>query len=269
MKHVLTIAGSDSSGGAGIQADLKTFAAHGVFGASVITAITAQNTQGVLAVENVSAKMITHQLEAVFSDIRIDAVKIGMVSCKESIVAIADALGRFQPPHIVLDPVMISKSGYPLMAESAMDLLLQRLFPLASLVTPNIPEANWITNQSIQSISDMKGAAEKLMGLGPGAVLVKGGHRREDATDILFDGIQWHCLAAERIMSKHTHGTGCTLSSAIASNLGKQQALYTAVANAKRYIQTCISSGLAIGKGIGPLNHFSVLYKNAGMDIGD
>jgi hydroxymethylpyrimidine/phosphomethylpyrimidine kinase len=269
MKHVLTIAGSDSSGGAGIQADLKTFAAHGVFGLSVITAVTAQNTQGVLDVQDVAPDMITRQIFAIFEDIRVDAVKIGMLSCAETILAIAESLHCYKPPNIVLDPVMISKNGFPLLSKDAISLLQKRLFPLANVITPNIPEAEWITGDTIKTISEMKQAAKKIQSRGSHAVLLKGGHREDDATDVLYDGANWHCYEAKRIESAHTHGTGCTLSSAIAANLAKDDSIFNAVSNAKQYIHECIADGLAIGKGIGPLNHFSTIYKKAGIDIID
>lgn len=266
MRHVLTIAGSDSSGGAGIQGDLKTFAAHGVFGLSVITAVTAQNTQGVLAVQDISPSMIARQIFAVFEDIRVDAVKIGMLSCAETILAIAKSLNYYKPSNIVLDPVMISKNGFPLFSKDAIGLLQERLFPLATVITPNIPEAEWIAGDTIKTISEMKQAAKKIYACGSRAVLLKGGHRANDATDILYDGVNWHCFEAKRIASVHTHGTGCTLSSAIAANLAKGDSILSAVAKAKQYIQECLADGLAIGKGVGPLNHFSGMYKNAAID---
>lgn len=266
MKHALTIAGSDSSGGAGIQADLKTFAAHGVFGMSAITAVTAQNTQGVLDVQPISPTAVSRQIFAVFEDIRVDAVKIGMVFNTEIILAIADSLRDYNPPKVVLDPVMISKSGYPLLSKNAVALLQKRLFPLASLITPNIPEAEWMTGDRILTVSDMKRAAKKMHGNGAQAVLLKGGHRPGDATDVLYDGINWHCYESKRIKVVHTHGTGCTLSSAIAANLAMGISLYDAVLNAKKYVQACISNGFALGKGVGPLNHFAALYRKAGLE---
>lgn len=267
MKHALTIAGSDSSGGAGIQADLKTFSAHGVFGMSVITAVTAQNTQGVLDVHPIPPEMVRRQILAVFEDIRVDAVKIGMVSNTDTARAIAETLHEFQPANVVLDPVMISKSGFPLLSEDAVTVLKDVLFPLATLITPNIPEAQWITGETISTISEMEAVAKLLYGNGPMAVLIKGGHRKGDATDVLYDGSNWHRLKAARIETVHTHGTGCTLSSAIAASLAKGEAIYPAVVGAKQYVRAGIASGLAIGKGIGPLNHFVELYEKAGMKL--
>lgn len=266
MKHALTIAGSDSSGGAGIQADLKTFSAHGVFGMSVITAVTAQNTQGVLDVHTVPPMMTRRQISAVFEDIRVDAVKIGMVSNAETARVIADSLNEYKPVNVVLDPVMISKSGFPLLSKDAITILRKTLFSLATLITPNIPEAGWLTGASITSISEMKQAAKELYASGPRAVLIKGGHRTGDATDVLYDGQSWHCFKAKRIDSIHTHGTGCTLSSAIAANLAKGKAIHSAVAEAKQYVREGIANGLGIGKGVGPLHHFVGIYKKAGIE---
>jgi hydroxymethylpyrimidine/phosphomethylpyrimidine kinase len=264
MKHVLTIAGSDCSGGAGIQADLKTFAAHGVYGMSVITAVTAQNTQGILAVQDISPEVIAMQLEAVFTDIPVHAVKIGMVSTAEAILAIAAQLKRFQPNHVVLDTVMISKGGYPLLGSDAIGLLVDKLLPIATLVTPNIPEAELITGITIQSIPDMEKAAHRLFEIGGANVLLKGGHAAFDPTDVLFDGIRFFHFPGRRILTKNTHGTGCTLSSAIAANLAKDNSLQSAVAKAKNYVTLCIENALSIGKGAGPLHHFYSINKEAG-----
>lgn len=266
MKHVLTIAGSDSSGGAGIQADLKTFSALGVFGMSAVTAVTAQNTQGVLDVHTIPPKMISRQIFAVFEDIRVDAVKIGMVSNAETARAIAESLNDYKPVNVVLDPVMISKSGFPLLSKDAITVLREALFSLATLITPNIPEAQWLTGATITSISEMKQAAKELHANGPRAVLIKGGHRTGDATDVLYDGRNWHCFNAKRIDSVHTHGTGCTLSSAIAANLAKGNDIHSAVAGAKQYVREGIANGLCIGKGVGPLHHFAGIYKKAGIE---
>ena len=266
MKHLLTIAGSDSSGGAGIQADLKTFAAHGVFGMSVITAVTAQNTCGVTAVQDISPEIITAQMDAVFSDIRVDAVKIGMVSRSESIRAIAEGLKKWKPPVIVVDPVMISKSGYPLLQPEACETLIRELLPLATLLTPNLPEAEAICGFAIHSEPDMEKAARIILDLGAKAVLVKGGHLEGNrADDYLFDGAKGIWLAGERIATEHTHGTGCTLSSALASNLAKGLSLAEAVQAGKIYVTTGIQYGLALGKGHGPTHHFVDLYKKAGI----
>ncbi|MBQ8919390.1 MAG: bifunctional hydroxymethylpyrimidine kinase/phosphomethylpyrimidine kinase [Acidaminococcaceae bacterium] len=266
MKHLLTIAGSDSSGGAGIQADLKTFAAHGVFGMSVITAVTAQNTCGVTLVQDMTPEMITAQIDAVFSDIRVDGVKIGMVSRSESIHAIAEGLKKWQPPVVVLDPVMISKSGYPLLQPEACAALIRELLPLATLLTPNLPEAEAICGFSIKTENKMEKAAANIIALGAKAVLVKGGHLEgSSADDFLFDGTQGLWLPGIRIQTGHTHGTGCTLSSALAANLAKGLSLEEAVRAGKRYVTTAIEHGIALGKGHGPTHHFVDLYKKAGM----
>lgn len=265
MKNVLTIAGSDSSGGAGIQADLKTFGALGVFGMSVITAVTAQNTQGVLAVEDLSEEIIQKQIEAVFTDIEVAAVKIGMVSKTSTICAIADELLKYRPRYIVLDPVMISKSGYELLKTEAKEALITKLLPLAYLVTPNLPEAEAITGRKIHTLEDMEAAAKEIYKLGAENVLVKGGHLAEDATDLFFDGSQTVRLPMKRIQTKNTHGTGCTLSSAITANLAKGMPPAEAVKEAKRYITGAILHSLSIGKGVGPTHHFYELYRKAGM----
>ncbi len=265
MKKVLTIAGSDSSGGAGIQADLKTFSAHGVFGMSVITAVTAQNTQGVLAVQDISKEIVGKQIDAIFEDIDVDAVKIGMVSQVDTIKTIAEKLKMYQAKNIVLDPVMVSKSGYHLLNPEAKEILISELFPLATLVTPNIPEAEVITNMQIDTLKDMEKAAQIIFHKGTQYVLIKGGHLHDDATDILFDGRKFNYLRAEKIPTKNTHGTGCTLSSAIASNLGKGDSMIQSVAKAKEYIMVAIEHALSIGKGVGPTHHFYTLYKKAGI----
>ena len=265
MKKVLTIAGSDSGGGAGIQADLKTFAAHGVFGMSVITAVTAQNTLGVLAVQDISPEIIARQMEAIFEDMGADAVKIGMVSQPETIRTIAAGLKKYAPALVVVDPVMISKSGYHLLQPEAEAVLVQELLPLATVVTPNIPEAETILHRQIHSLADMAEAARQIQLLGPKYVLLKGGHRTEDATDILYDGQTIVKLEAPRVPTKNTHGTGCTLSSAITANLARGMSVAQAVAAAKRYITVAIEHALPIGKGVGPTHHFYELYQKAGI----
>ncbi len=265
MKHLLTIAGSDSSGGAGIQADLKTFAAHGVYGMSVITAVTAQNTTGVTMVENISAAMVQAQIEAVFDDIRVDAVKIGMVSEAEIIAAVAAGLRRYRPPVVVLDPVMVSKSGCALLAPEARCALMKELLPLAGLVTPNLPEAEVIAGMNITDKAAMLTAAHKIMELGCKAVLIKGGHLEGDADDLLYDGREARWFGASRIMTKNTHGTGCTLSSSLAANLARGMELAAAVQASKAYVREAIAHGLEIGSGCGPTHHFVDLYRKAGM----
>ena len=265
MKKVLTIAGSDSSGGAGIQADLKTFSAHGVFGMSVITAVTAQNTQGVFAVQDISKDIIAKQIEVIFEDIDVDAVKIGMVSQIDTINTIAEELIKYNAKNIVLDPVMISKSGFDLLRPEAKDALIKNLLPIATIITPNIHEARAITGMEIKNINDMERAAKAIFEMGPKNVLVKGGHLEEDATDVLFDGYKINHFKSHRINTKNTHGTGCTLSSAIASNLALGYSIFEAVKKAKEYITVAIEHSLSIGKGVGPTNHFYTLYKKAGV----
>ncbi|MDU2066285.1 MAG: bifunctional hydroxymethylpyrimidine kinase/phosphomethylpyrimidine kinase [Sporomusaceae bacterium] len=265
MKKVLTIAGSDSSGGAGIQADLKAFSAQGVFGMSVITAVTAQNTQGVFAVQDIDEAIIAKQIEAIFTDISVDAVKIGMVSRTETIKTIVQGLNAYEAKEIVVDPVMISKSGYHLLQPEAAHTLITELLPLATIVTPNIPEAEEITGLTIHTVADMKEAAVVIHKLGPRYVLLKGGHLETAATDILFDGEVFTHFDAPRIPTKNTHGTGCTLSSALAANLAKGLSAKEAVAVSKAYIQTAIEHSFAIGKGVGPVHHFYDLYKSAGL----
>lgn len=266
MKHLLTIAGSDSSGGAGIQADLKTFAAHGTFGMSVITAVTAQNTCGVTKVQDIDCDVVQAQIEAVFDDIRVDAVKIGMVSRPEIIRTIAACLKKYRPAVIVVDPVMISKSGYPLLAPEACDTLIKELLPLATLLTPNLPEAEAITGMKISRREEMRPVAEKIIAMGTKAVLVKGGHLDGSADDLLFDGAEEIWFPGARINTKNTHGTGCTLSSSLAANLAKGMSLREAVAASKAYVTTAIEHGLAIGSGCGPTHHFVDLYRKAGLE---
>lgn len=265
MKKALTIAGSDSSGGAGIQADLKAFSANGVFGMSVITAVTAQNTQGVLAVEDLSIGIIEKQIAAIYEDIQVDAVKVGMVSRTETIEAISGQLQKYQAYPVVVDPVMVSKSGFHLLQPDAVKALIDKLLPLATIVTPNIPEAEIMAGMRISSLKDMEEAAVRIYRMGPKNVLVKGGHLTDQATDVLFDGVRYLHLTAERIPTKNTHGTGCTLSSAIAANLAKGHSISDAVRDAKAYLTTAIRHALAIGKGVGPTHHFYDLYRKAGL----
>lgn len=260
MKKLLTIAGSDSCGGAGIQADLKTFSAHGVFGMSVITAVTAQNTQGVFAVQDISLDIIKKQIEVIFDDISVDAVKIGMVSKTETIHIIAETLSKYDVRNLVIDPVMISKSGFDLLKPDAKEALIKYLLPIATVVTPNLPEAEVITGFEIKTIEEMKKAAEKIYEMGPKYVLVKGGHLEGEAIDILYDGTNFTYYNSPRINTKNTHGTGCTLSSAIASNLGKELPINKAIEEAKKYITTAIEKSFSIGKGVGPVHHFHEWY---------
>ncbi|HEX7063464.1 MAG TPA: bifunctional hydroxymethylpyrimidine kinase/phosphomethylpyrimidine kinase [Bacillales bacterium] len=265
MKTALTIAGSDSGGGAGIQADLKTFSAHQVFGTSVITAVTAQNTQGVVDVQDISPDVIRKQVDAVFSDIPPDAVKIGMVSQIETIETIADRLSVHKPKWVVLDPVMVSKSGYDLLNPKAKEVLTDYLLPLATIVTPNLLEAETLTGMKIDDVSGMEKAAKLIRKKGPRFVFVKGGHLSGTAIDVFFDGHDFLYLDAKRIDTKNTHGTGCTLSSAIAANLANGQDVNGSVRGAKLYITTAIENSLDIGNGHGPTHHFYELYKKAGV----
>lgn len=265
MKKVLTIAGSDSCGGAGIQADLKTFSAHGVYGMSVITAVTAQNTQGVFAVQNISKEMVSKQIQAIFDDIKVDALKIGMVSKSDTIHVIMEGIKSYGARNVVLDPVMISKSGFNLLVPEAKEALIMELIPLATIVTPNIHEAIAITGVNIKDIEDMEEVAKLIYNMGPKNVLIKGGHLEDDATDVLYDGNKITYFKSRRINTKNTHGTGCTLSSAIASNLAIGYDVLNSVSRAKEYITMAIMHSLEIGKGVGPTNHFYELYKKAGM----
>jgi hydroxymethylpyrimidine/phosphomethylpyrimidine kinase len=266
MKNVLTIAGSDSSGGAGIQADLKTMCALGVYGMSVITAVTAQNTQGVYGVQEISADMVDGQIRAVFEDIRVDAVKVGMVSSEEIIKTIRERLLDLGAKNIVVDPVMVSKSGYPLLREEAARAI-HGLTEIADVVTPNIPEAEILAGFSIKTEEDMRRAAGVIAERGAKNVLVKGGHRMaEGAGDLLLTGGNFIFLRAERIDTKNTHGTGCTLSAAIASRLALGDTVEAAVRAAKNYITQAIIDSYDVGKGTGPVGHLSALYRRAGME---
>lgn len=262
MYTALSIAGSDCSGGAGIQADLKSFSANGVFGMSVITAITAQNTMGVFGIQDVNPEMIEKQIDVIFEDIKVDAVKIGMVSKIESIKAIARALKKVDNlPEVILDPVMVSKSGFKLLSEDAKETLINELFKMATMVTPNLPEAEEILNRKIENIDDMKKACLDLKKLGPKYVLLKGGHLEGEATDLLYDGKEYYIYNHKRINCRHTHGTGCTLSSAIAANIAKGIDVESAVKKAKEYVTIAIENGIELGHGVGPTHHFYELYK--------
>lgn len=260
-RAALSIAGSDSSAGAGLQADLKTFSALGVYGATVVTAITAQNTLGVSAVHVAPAPIIAAQLDAVFSDLAIAAVKTGMLGGEEAIAAVASSLERWaQAIPVIVDPVMVSTSGSRLLERGAERALVARLIPLATLVTPNLHEAAALLGAPLaQSEDEVKDQAKRLFALGPSAVLIKGGHGEgRDATDILFDGASFHAYTAPRIATVNTHGTGCTLASAIAAFLAQGHPLERAVAEAKTYLHAALAHAgdLAIGQGPGPVSHF-------------
>ncbi|MBA3027639.1 MAG: bifunctional hydroxymethylpyrimidine kinase/phosphomethylpyrimidine kinase, partial [Desulfobacteraceae bacterium] len=234
LKIAITIAGSDSSGGAGIQADIKTFQAHGVYAASAITAVTVQNTQKVYDIQEIRPNIVAGQIQCLFDDMDIHAVKIGMVSSIVLIETIADTLSANSLPPVVLDPVMISKSGYALLKEDARKALIQSLFPLADVVTPNLFEAKVLVQRDIQTLEDMKDAAKIIRDLGAKKVVVKGGHLAgEKAVDILYDGVTFQELSSERFHTPHTHGTGCTFSSAIAANLALGKSFFEAVTLAK------------------------------------
>lgn len=255
MPTALSIAGSDSSGGAGIQADLKTMTMNGVFGMTAVTALTAQNTTGVTGVLEVSPEFLEQQMEAVFTDIRPDAVKIGMVSSSPLIRVIASRLRQYKAEHIVVDPVMVATSGSRLMAEEAVDTLKAELLPLAQVATPNIPEAEILSGMTIQSREDMVRAAKEISSRYGCSVLLKGGHSVSDADDYLYADGHGTWFEGRRIDNPNTHGTGCTLSSAIAAGLAKGQDLNTAVRNAKEYISGALAARLDLGRGSGPLNH--------------
>lgn len=261
MKKVLTIAGSDCSGGAGIQADLKTFSAHGVFGMSVIVSVVAENTSRVIDIQDITPDMIQKQIDAVFEDIEVDAVKIGMLSTPVCMRAVAEKLQQYGPKNVVVDPVMVAKNGSPLMDPNSVDSLIQLIIPLADVLTPNIPEAEKITGKTIGSLAEMKAAAEEIYKMGCKNVIVKGGHAIGNAVDVLYDGNRFYEFETHRIETKNTHGTGCTFSSAIASNLALGLTIPQAVERAKRYVTTAIEHALEIGKGNGPTHHFYELYR--------
>lgn len=255
LRTALTIAGSDCSGGAGIQADLKTMTMNGVYAMSAITALTAQNTTGVRAILEADPEFLGQQIDAVFEDIYPDAVKIGMVSSSELILKIAEKLRRYNASNVVVDPVMVATSGSALMKTEAMETLTRELFPLATVITPNIPEAQALSGMTIENEDDMIAAAKKINADYGCAVLLKGGHSINDANDLLCDGeeITWFC--GKRIDNPNTHGTGCTLSSAIASNLAKGFSLKQSVQRAKDYISCALATMLDLGKGSGPMAH--------------
>ena len=255
MKTALTIAGSDSCGGAGIQADIKTMTVNGVYAMSAVTALTAQNTTGVTSIMEATPEFLGDQLDAIFTDIFPDAVKIGMVSSKELIRVIAEKLKQYGAEQIVLDPVMVATSGAKLISDDAVEALKSELIPLASVITPNIPEAEVLSGMKITSPEAMEAAAEKIHREFGCAVLMKGGHQQNDANDYLYgdEGGTW--FYGKRIDNPNTHGTGCTLSSAIAANLAKGLSLSEAVDRAKTYLSGALAAMLDLGKGSGPMNH--------------
>ena len=254
--RALTIAGSDSGGGAGIQADLKTFLAHGVHGMTAITAVTAQNSVGVQGVYELEPRAVFEQIESLATDIGVDAAKTGMLASAAIVEAVADACERFAVPNLVVDPVAVSKHGDPLLRGDAVAAIRTRLLPLATVVTPNLGEARLLGGVEVADRDGMVAAARALHRLGPTHVLVKGGHLPGDqAADLLFDGRELVWLATPRIDTPHTHGTGCTLAAAIAANLADGLDVAAAVRNAKRYVSGAIAGGFPLGKGIGPTDH--------------
>ncbi len=252
----MTIAGSDSGGGAGIQADLKTFSALGVYGASTLTAITAQNTVAVTAVHELPTDVIAAQIDAVITDIGVDAVKTGMLSSVAIVEVVAQELKRHGITNLVVDPVMVAKSGDALLRREAVDSLRTRLLPLAAVATPNIPEAETLTGREIVSDEDMRRAAEEIVAMGARAVVVKGGHRDGPATDLYYDGSRFQEFSAPRFDTVNTHGTGCTFASAVAAGLAQGKDVIDAVAQAKEYVTGAIRNSYPLGQGHGPVHHF-------------
>lgn len=257
IPRALTVAGSDSGGGAGVQADLKTFTALGVYGLSVLTSVTAQNTLEVSAIHDLPEQLVGLQFDAVMSDIGCDAAKLGMLSNEKIVETVAEKIDQYAIEKLVVDPVMRSKGGTALLRNST-ELLKKEILPRALVVTPNIPEAEVLSSVSISNVSDMKTAAEKILSLGARSVVVKGGHLAKDhpAVDIFFDGKTFEELVSERIETKNTHGTGCTFSAAICASLAKGMSLSVSLENSKAFITEAIKNSLEIGKGHGPLNPF-------------
>jgi hydroxymethylpyrimidine/phosphomethylpyrimidine kinase len=267
IPRVLIIAGSDSGGGAGIQADLKTVSALGAFGMTAITALTAQNTIGVSGVLEIDPKFVVAQIEACVSDIGCDAVKTGMLSSPGIIEAVAAALSGRRLAPLVVDPVMIAKSGAPLLKPDAVEVLKAKLLPLATVTTPNLHEAKALTGREIKTLAQMKEAAQAIRDLGPANVVIKGGHLPDVATDVLYDGREFVEFRGERIDTKNTHGTGCIFASAIAAGLAKGKMVRESVATAKEFITAAIRASLDIGKGYGPANPMALLYQKAGCQL--
>jgi hydroxymethylpyrimidine/phosphomethylpyrimidine kinase len=257
MKTALTVAGSDSGGGAGIQADLKTFAAHGVYGTSAIAAVTAQNTMGVTGFVALPSDIIVAQMEAVASDIGVDAVKTGMLANAAIVEAVAAAINDLELPHVVVDPVMIAKSGDRLLEEEAVSAIRTELLRRAFVVTPNAPEAEVLAGMPVRTVADAREAARRIHKLGPSAVVVKGGHLdTPEVVDVLYDGRAFTEFKGPRVESRNSHGSGCTFAAALAANLALGQPLVEAVRLAKEYVEGAIRHGLTIGHGHGPMDHF-------------
>jgi hydroxymethylpyrimidine/phosphomethylpyrimidine kinase len=260
VPKAMTIAGSDSGGGAGIQADLKTFAALGVYGTVTLTAITAQNTIGVTGVHEIPTDMIVAQMDAVMSDIGADAVKTGMLSSQEIVEVVAAQVAKHGIRSLVVDPVMVAKSGDALLRDDAVNAVCTKLVPLAAVVTPNIPEAEALTGTTIESDDDVREAARRIVSMGARTVVVKGGHREGPAADVLYDGSEFQVFTAPRINTVNTHGTGCTFASAVAAGLAQGKSVEEAVGQAKEYVTEAIRASFPIGQGHGPLNHFYKLW---------
>lgn len=257
MKKVLSIAGSDCSGGAGIQADIKTIIMHKMYAMSVVTAITAQNTTGVFSVVESSPELVAKQLDAVFTDIFPDSVKIGMVSNTEIIKIIANKLKYYNAKNIVLDPVMVSTSRYKLISEDAIQSIKDYLFPISSVITPNICEAKILSEVFIKDEEDMLKSARKISENFHGAILIKGGHLKDSSNDLLYHGKKFHWFKGQKINNPNTHGTGCTLSSSISCSLANGYSIKSSISNAKKYINYCLKCMLNLGKGSGPINHYN------------
>ena len=264
VPKALTIAGSDSGGGAGIQADLKTFAALGVYGMSVVTALTAQNTREVLAVVEPPPEMVRAQIDAVMSDIDADAVKTGMLSSAEIVAEVAAGIERYDMQNVVVDPVMVAKSGDRLLREDAVDAVIEHLLPITFIVTPNIPEAEVLAGRTIRTDADMIEAARAIHARGARIVVVKGGHREGDAVDIVFDGANVERLSSPRVETRNTHGTGCTFSAAIAARLAAGREALDAISDAKTYLYGALLNSYEVGAGHSPVHHFYQLWRPLG-----
>jgi hydroxymethylpyrimidine/phosphomethylpyrimidine kinase len=262
LKVVLTIAGSDSGGGAGIQADLKTFAAHGVHGTSAITAITAQNSVHVLEAFALDPRLVVAQIEAVAADMRVAAAKTGMLANRGIVEAVAEAVRRLAIPHLVVDPVMVAKGGDSLLDQSAVRAYLEALLPAATVVTPNLPEAAALLGRAVRTLDEMRAAACDLKARGPGAVVVKGGHLGGDAVDVFFDGLTMEELKVPRIPTANTHGTGCTFAAAIAARLAKGESLLEAIRGAKEFVTEAIRASYQVGAGPGPVDPWRAVRKS-------
>ncbi len=270
IPKALTIAGSDSGGGAGIQADLKTFAALGVYGMSAITAITAQNTLGVTRVQALPPVMVKAQIDAIMSDIGADAVKTGMLANAAIVRVVAAKIREHRFERVVVDPVMVAASGARLLVEEAVETYKRELFPLATVVTPNVPEAEALAGMTVRSAADQKEAARVLKGLGPRYVIVKGGHLTgRDSVDLLFDGRKFTEFRAARIATRSNHGTGCTFASAVAASLAHGRSIEDSVDTAKRYVTEAIRTAFPVGHGHGPLNHFHAFWQAGGGNKSD